>query len=81
MKSFIFEISCPYDAFVNTCYNIDFAYYQLLNELINVATPYSCKTFVLIIGSLGTIHNKLTSGLKCWVSQSGIVSQSPNMFW
>ena len=64
MKSFIVEISCPYDAFVNTCYNTKFDYYQPLNELINIATPYSCKTIVLIVGSLGTIHNRLTSGLK-----------------
>ena len=64
MKSFIVEISCPYDAFLNTCYNTKFAYYQPLNELINVATPYSCKTIVLIVGSLGTIHNRLASGLK-----------------
>ena len=64
VRPFIVEISCLYDAFVNTCSNTKFAYYQPLKELINVATPYSCKTMVLILGSLGTIHNRLASGLK-----------------
>ena len=64
MKSFIVEVSCPFDAFVNTCYTTKFNIYQPLNELINVSTPYSCKTIVIIIGSLGTIHKRVTSGLK-----------------
>ena len=64
MKAFIVEISCPFDAFVNTCYNTKFNVYQPLNEHITLATPYSCKTIVIIIGSLGSIHNKVTSGLK-----------------
>ena len=64
MKSCIVEISCLYDAFVNTCYNTKFTYYQPLNELINIAMPYSCKTVALIDGGLGTIHNRLMSGLK-----------------
>ena len=64
MKTFIVEISVPFDAFVDKCYNTKFNYYQPLNGLISLGTNYSCKTLVIIIGSLGCIHTRVTSGLK-----------------
>jgi hypothetical protein len=64
MKAFIIEISCPFDAFINTSYHTKFQYYKPLHEHINLDTGYTCKTIVIIVGSLGSIHKKLTSGLK-----------------
>jgi hypothetical protein len=64
MKAFIIEVSVPFDAFVDKCYHTKFNYYQPLNGLISLDTNYSCKTLVIIIGSLGCIHKRVTSGLK-----------------
>ena len=58
MKSFIVEISCPCDAFQNTCYNTKFSYYQPLDKHINDTTLYSCKKIVLIVGGLGTTNRR-----------------------
>jgi hypothetical protein len=63
MQAFIIEISCPFDAFINTCYNTKFNIYQPLNQHITLDTPYLCKTIVIIIGSLGSVHKRVTSGL------------------
>jgi len=64
MKAFIVEISCPFDAFLESCYRTKLTYYQPLNEFITLDTSYSCKTIVIIIGSLGTVHKRVTPGLK-----------------
>ena len=63
-KVFIVEISCPFDAFVNQCYQTKFDYYLPLSELINVDTDYTSKIIVIIIGSTGCVHKKVTTGLK-----------------
>ena len=64
MKAYIVEISIPFDAFVDKCYQTKFNYYQPLNELISLDTNYSCKTIIIIIGSLGCIHKRVTTGFK-----------------
>ena len=64
MKAFIIEIAVPFDAFVDTCYKTKFNYYQPLNELISLDTTYSCKTIIIVIGSLGCIHKRVTTGFK-----------------
>ena len=61
MKAFIIEISCPFDAFIDTCYHTQFQYYKPLHEHINLDTGYACKTIVIIVG---LVHKRLTSGLK-----------------
>lgn len=63
-KVFIVEISTPFDAFIDQCYQTKFDYYQPLCELITVDTNYTCKIVVLIIGSTGCVHNKVVTGLK-----------------
>ena len=63
MKVLSFEISTPFDAFINQCYQTKFDYYLPLCELINVDTLYTCKT-VIIIGATGCVHNKVIAGLK-----------------
>ena len=64
MKVFVVEISTPFDAFINQCYQTKFDYYLPLCELINVDTLYTCKTVVIIIGATGCVHNKVIAGLK-----------------
>ena len=59
MKVFVVEISTPFDAFINQCYQTKFDYYLPLRELINVDTLYTCKTVVIIIGATGCVHNKV----------------------
>ena len=61
---FIVEISTPFDAFVNQCYQTKFDYYRPLCDLINVDTEYTCKIVVIIIGATGCVHNKVITGLK-----------------
>ena len=63
-KAFIFEISSPFDAFLEQCYNTKFKYYQPLCELISLDTLYTCKIIVLIFGSTGCVHNKVVPGLR-----------------
>ena len=64
MKVFVIEISTPFDAFINQCYQTKFDYYLPLCELINVGTLYKCKTVIIIIGATGCVHNKVIAGLK-----------------
>ena len=61
--AFIIEISTPYDAFMDKCYNGKFNKYFPLSLEINTL-GYQTKIIVLIIGSLGHVHIKFTNGLK-----------------
>ena len=61
-KAYVVEVSSPYDAFVDQCYNTKFMYYSPLCELINLDTTYSCK-IVIIIGSTGCVHKNVVPGL------------------
>ena len=63
-KAYIVEVSSPYDAFVDQCYNTKFMYYSPLCELINLDTTYSCKIVIIIIGSTGCVHKNVVPGLK-----------------
>ena len=58
-KAYIVEVSSPYDAFVDQCYNTKFMYYCPLCELINLDTTYSCKIVIIIIGSTGCVHKNV----------------------
>ena len=61
--AFIIEISTPYDAFMDKCYNGKFNKYFPLSLEINTL-GFQTKIIVLIIGSLGHVHKKFTNGLK-----------------
>ena len=63
-RAYIVEVSSPYDAFVDQCYNTKFMYYSPLCELINLDTTYSCKIVIIIIGSTGCVHKNVVPGLK-----------------
>ena len=63
MKCFILEVSCPFDAFIEDCYNAKFQKYQSLCDLLTVC-GFDCKILVFVIGSLGHVHHRFRSGLK-----------------
>ena len=65
-RAFIVKVSCPFDAFVNTCYSAKFDKYQPMNQMITLGTSYLCKTIVLIVGSLGTVHKRVIRVWSCW---------------
>ena len=62
-KCFIIEISVPFDTFINDCYEGKFQKYVPLFELLALS-GYDAKIIVLIVGSLGHVHKRFTSGLK-----------------
>ena len=62
-KAFIVEFSVPFDRF------IDLSYQHKLNKYIELCKKcnelgYHTRIIVLIIGSLGLVHNKFVNGLK-----------------
>jgi hypothetical protein len=59
---FIVEVSHPFDAFIETCYQSKFNKYMPLNLVIQ-GLSYRCQTIVLIIGSLGIVHRHFVPGL------------------
>ena len=59
----IIEVSVPFDAFASECYKHKFHKYQPLNQSIQ-ELGFQCKTIVLVVGSLGSVHNRFVSGLK-----------------
>ena len=61
--AYIIEFSSPFDAFIGKCYQEKFSKYFPLSLEINEC-GYHTKIIVLIIGSLGHVHKKFTSGLK-----------------
>ena len=69
----IVEISTPFDAFLDKCYNGKFNKYFPLSMEIN-ETGFRTKILVLLIGSLGQIHNKFVTGLKT-IGLSGLESK------
>ena len=62
-KVFIVEFSVSFDRFIDLCYQHKFNKYI---ELCNKCNELGCYTriIVLIIGSLGLVHNKFVNGLK-----------------
>lgn len=62
-KAFIVELSIPFDRFLQSCYEHKFAKYQ---ELCNSCNDlgYHTRTIILIIGSLGFVHERFVNGLK-----------------
>ena len=59
----IFEIGCPFDLYMDTCFTSKLMKYQPLVERI-MAMGYNCQLIVLVFGSLGHVH-KLGSKDKC----------------
>jgi hypothetical protein len=56
------EVSVPYDAFLDICFQNKFnKYYPLCCEINELG--YRASVIVLIVGSLGHIHSKFVSGL------------------
>ena len=62
-KAFIVEFSVPFDRFIDLCYQYKFnKYIELCNKCNELG--YHTRIIVLIIGSLGLVHNKFVNGLK-----------------
>ena len=62
-KAFIVEFSVPFDQFIDLCYQHKFnKYIELCNKCNELG--YHTRIIVLIIGSLGLVHNKFVNGLK-----------------
>ena len=62
-KCYIIEVSVPFDAFIDKCYETKFQKYVPLYELLALS-GFDTKIVVLIVGSLGHVHYQFTSGLK-----------------
>ena len=61
--AYIIEISNPFDAFINECYDLKFSKYTpLCNSIQNI--DYRCTVIVLIIGCLGLVHKRCVKGLQ-----------------
>ncbi len=62
-RAFLVEISCPFDRFVNVCYEQKFFKYQ---ELCNAITQlgYRYSVVVLEVSSTGLVHRLFRTGLK-----------------
>ena len=56
------EVAIPFDPFINDCYQSKFDRYMPLCQRVS-DLGYSCKIVVLIIGSVGNVHNKFVNGL------------------
>ena len=61
-KAFIVELSNPFDAFIEDCYAHKFAKYMPLCFTL-CDQGFDTKIVVLVIGSLGTVHKRVVSGL------------------
>ena len=62
-RAFIVEVSNPYDAFIQDCYNHKFQKYLPLCFALSDA-GFQTKIVVLVIGALGTVHKKVVTGLR-----------------
>ena len=62
-KCLLIEVSVPFDAFVEDCYTNKFNKYLPLCQKIG-ELGFQCKTLVLVVGSLGSVHSRFSSGLK-----------------
>ena len=82
----IIDVACPYDLYIENTYKHKINYYECLKKILTEAC-FEAKVEAIIIGSLGTVHNKalnvLTSqymnkrkakGLLKWCSTSNIIS-------
>ena len=56
------EIAVPFDAFIDICYSKKFEKdIELCHEITTLG--YHCRVIVIVIGSLGTVHGRVVSGL------------------
>ena len=83
----IIDVACPYDLYIENTYKHKISYYQCLKKIFTEAGFEANVEAIIIIGSLGTVHNKalnvLTNqnmnkrkakGLLKWCSTSNIIS-------
>ena len=56
------EVSVPFDAHISLCFQKKFDKYFPLSLEINT-TGFRSEIIVIVIGSLGNVHHKVTSGL------------------
>ena len=62
-KVFLVEIAVPFDAHIDTCYEKKIEkYIQLCHDI--TALGYRCWVISIVIGSLGTVHRRVVSGLQ-----------------
>merc|ERR1712055_1042771 len=59
----IFEIGCPFDLYMDTCFTSKLMKYQPLVERI-MALGYNCQLIILVFGSLGHVHKLVLRGLQ-----------------
>ena len=59
---FLLEVSTPFDAHIPICYQGKFDKYFPLSLEIN-SMGFRTEIIVIVIGSLGNVHNNVTSGL------------------
>ena len=82
----IIDVACPYDLYIENTYKYKINYYECLKKILTEA-GFEVSVEAIIIGSLGTVHNKalnvLTNqnvnkrkakGLMKWCSTSNIIS-------
>ena len=82
----IIDVACPYDLYIENTYKHKINYYECLNKILTEA-GFEANVEAIIIGSLGTVHNKtlnvLTNqnmnkrkakGLLKWCLTSNIIS-------
>ena len=56
------EISTPYDCHMHECFKTKYEKYTPLAQAIGTL-GYDVQTVVLLVGSMGSVHNKFVSGL------------------
>ena len=61
--AFVIELSNPFDAFIEKCYQSKFTKYLPLYLKLREA-GFSTKIIVLVVGSLGTVHHRVVPGLR-----------------
>ena len=59
----ITEVAIPYDCFINQCFTTKYEKYTPLANAI-ASLGYNVQTVVLLIGSMGSVHNRFISGLR-----------------
>ena len=62
-SALLIEIAVPYDCHISLCYQEKFNRYFPLSQEINELGFYT-EIVVLLIGSMGSVHNKFVNGLQ-----------------
>ena len=59
----LLEIGCVFDLYMEIAFNDKIIKYQPFLEILR-DLGYQCKLIVIILGSLGHVHNRVLSGLR-----------------